>query len=103
MGSLTFQGGWTLEVLDAGLTRDIVTSDEFVIATAGSIANPLGVRFSLPTGWTGGILEHRGNDLVLFGVQSAIPTVIIPEPVAVAVWALLGLCLAAVSARRQRR
>jgi len=97
---------WTLEVVNAGLNRPIVASDEFPIAMADDPigGSPLAVTLSLPAGWTGGHVELRNDDreLWLSGLQSG-ATAIIPEPGAVAVWALLALCLAGMSAWRQRR
>ena len=97
---------WTLEVLDAGLVRPIVPTDRFEIVAAPAILgfDPSKVTINVPLGWDKRLasVEPFDNYLILSGIQSETPTVIIPEPSTFLIWSL-GLLGLAWCARRRRR
>lgn len=88
---MTFGGPWTLDVVDLGLTRDILKTDVFEVGTLGTTNfNPSDVTVTLPDGWVSGddplTLNQNGN-LILSNISSIAA---VPEPSAFAL-AALGL------------
>jgi hypothetical protein len=87
-------GAWTLEILDAGLMRTILPTEEFVLFNYGTLsgglgsptildATGLGYRFS--TAGAQIVDDADDNQVILTGILA-----VVPEPTTIAVWSLLA-------------
>ena len=101
---MSFDGNWTLDVTDAGLTRDIDTSESFLIATLGTTNfDPAGATIGTPADWYVGDdalwLDANGN-LMLSNISNLAQAVPEPSTFALALFSLVGF---AVITRRRKR
>ena len=103
---LTFDGAWNLDIIDFGLTRDIDPSEQFVIAMMDTTDfDPANASITTPLDWFVGpnplFLDNDGN-LVLTNVSNIAQTgAAVPEPASIAIWSILGICLAGYGYRRR--
>ncbi len=103
---LTFDNAWILDIVDFGLTRDIDPSEQFVIAMMDTTDfDPANASITTPLDWFVGpnplFLDNDGN-LVLTNVSNiAQAGAAVPEPASIAMWSILGICLAGYGYRRR--
>ena len=105
VGNWTFEGAWTLALMDLGISRDILPSESFVIAQPGSTNfDPANVTIETPDGWRvgpGALSINNDGDLVLTNLSTAPDTDSdIPEPASMA---LLGLAACGLGGYVRRR
>ncbi|NQT39826.1 MAG: PEP-CTERM sorting domain-containing protein, partial [Planctomycetes bacterium] len=102
--TLALGGDWSITLANAGLTRNIVAADEFLIATSGDgFAGITSLpTYNAPQGWTtsGATLDIVGNDLFLSGITGS-SSAAVPEP-STFLLAALGLLGLAMAGRRRR-
>ncbi len=102
--TLALGGDWSITLANAGLTRNILATDEFLIATSGDgFAGITSLpTYNAPQGWTtsGATLDIVGNDLFLSGITAG-SSAAVPEPSTflLAALGLLGLALAGMRRR----